>query len=227
MSWTKNRPTAIAIVIATICCFIWGPTTTSIAALYSVPEIQTGAIIQPIPADQTRAVQLVLVSYGYTIKVDGVYGPQTVRAVKAWQMANGLEVDGIAGPITQGSLGLSPAVRVNPPASQYAPEWMSGCDEMSWYRQDAGLPEAFDAIGYRESRCDNGARPTNSVASRYRGWWSVGVMHINNKIYGPGAAACGIRTEADYYGNSPSQKKASACFAKVLYDYSGMQPWAL
>jgi peptidoglycan hydrolase-like protein with peptidoglycan-binding domain len=59
----------------------------------------------------TRAVQLVLKSYGYTIAVDGVYGPQTTRVVKSWQKSNGLAADGIAGPVTQASLGLSPAVR--------------------------------------------------------------------------------------------------------------------
>jgi hypothetical protein len=52
-------------------------------------------------------------------------------------------------------------------------------------------------------------------------------MHINNSVYGPGAKACGIYSESDYYGTSDSQKRASACFAKVLYDYSGMSPWRL
>jgi len=60
-----------------------------------------------IPADQTRAVQLVLKSYGYTIAVDGEYGPQTTRVVMSWQHVNGLEEDGIAGPITQASLGIT------------------------------------------------------------------------------------------------------------------------
>src|SRR5262245_364954 len=67
---------------------------------------QSAALVVPagasrIPADQTRAVQLVSSSYGYTIAVDGQYGPQTTKVVKSWQNSNGLEVDGIAGPITQ------------------------------------------------------------------------------------------------------------------------------
>jgi len=41
------------------------------------------------------------------IPADGVYGPQTRRAVRAFQRAHGLIVDGIAGPQTLGALGLS------------------------------------------------------------------------------------------------------------------------
>jgi hypothetical protein len=41
------------------------------------------------------------------IPADGIYGPQTRRAVRAFQARNGLVVDGIAGPQTLGALGLS------------------------------------------------------------------------------------------------------------------------
>jgi len=41
------------------------------------------------------------------IPADGVYGPQTRRAVRAFQRSHGLVVDGIAGPQTLGALGLS------------------------------------------------------------------------------------------------------------------------
>jgi cell wall-associated NlpC family hydrolase len=43
------------------------------------------------------------------ISVDGAYGPQTRRAVRAYQAAHGLEVDGVAGPQTLGALGISAA----------------------------------------------------------------------------------------------------------------------
>jgi peptidoglycan hydrolase-like protein with peptidoglycan-binding domain len=41
------------------------------------------------------------------IPADGVYGPQTRRAVRRFQRANGLTVDGIAGPQTLAALGLN------------------------------------------------------------------------------------------------------------------------
>jgi hypothetical protein len=40
------------------------------------------------------------------IPADGIYGPQTRRAVRRFQRANGLVVDGIAGPQTLSALGL-------------------------------------------------------------------------------------------------------------------------
>lgn len=41
------------------------------------------------------------------VSADGIFGPQTEKAVKAYQKAHGLAVDGIAGPATLGSLGIS------------------------------------------------------------------------------------------------------------------------
>jgi peptidoglycan hydrolase-like protein with peptidoglycan-binding domain len=40
------------------------------------------------------------------IPADGIYGPQTRKAVRRFQRANGLAVDGIAGPQTLAALGL-------------------------------------------------------------------------------------------------------------------------
>ena len=51
-------------------------------------------------------VQIALVALGYPIAVDGTYGPRTEAAVRDFQAANDLEVDGIAGPDTQSALGL-------------------------------------------------------------------------------------------------------------------------
>ena len=40
------------------------------------------------------------------VSSDGIFGPKTDSAVRSYQGANDLGVDGIAGPLTLGSLGI-------------------------------------------------------------------------------------------------------------------------
>ena len=51
-----------------------------------------------------EAVQVMLNDNGYELATDGIYGPKTKAAVKNYQMVNGLEVDGVVGNETMGSL---------------------------------------------------------------------------------------------------------------------------
>jgi len=55
-----------------------------------------------------RKIQTRLKNWGYyTGSVDGIYGEQTVRAVKLFQKKHGLAQDGICGPRTLAAIGLS------------------------------------------------------------------------------------------------------------------------
>ncbi|MDD5018580.1 MAG: peptidoglycan-binding protein [Eubacteriales bacterium] len=55
--------------------------------------------------DDVRAVQTALKSIGFDPGgIDGIYGSKTEKAVKAFQTARGLEVDGIVGPKTWAAL---------------------------------------------------------------------------------------------------------------------------
>lgn len=54
--------------------------------------------------DEVTKYQQTLKDAGYNIDVDGKYGPQTESITKAYQKANGLSVDGIAGNQTLGKL---------------------------------------------------------------------------------------------------------------------------
>ncbi|MGD7788424.1 phage tail tip lysozyme [Propionibacteriaceae bacterium Y1700] len=54
--------------------------------------------------DAVRALQSELRGAGHSVEIDGSFGPATLTAVKAYQKAAGLVVDGVVGPITWGSL---------------------------------------------------------------------------------------------------------------------------
>lgn len=53
-------------------------------------------------------VQTRLKNWGYSVSIDGIFGPQTLNAVIQFQTARGLKPDGIVGPITYNELQKSP-----------------------------------------------------------------------------------------------------------------------
>lgn len=58
--------------------------------------------------EEVKQIQQVLKNQGYyTGNIDGIFGSQTLEAVKKYQKANGLAVDGIAGPKTLEKMGIS------------------------------------------------------------------------------------------------------------------------
>ena len=58
--------------------------------------------------DEVRKIQEKLKRWGYySGNVDGIYGSQTLEAVKAFQRKNGLTVDGIAGTKTLAAMGIT------------------------------------------------------------------------------------------------------------------------
>ena len=57
--------------------------------------------------DEVTQIQTKLKRWGYyTGNIDGIYGSQTLEAVKYFQRKNGLQVDGIAGPATLKAMGI-------------------------------------------------------------------------------------------------------------------------
>lgn len=58
--------------------------------------------------EEVRQIQTKLKRWGYyNGNVDGIYGSQTLAAVKWFQSKNGLNVDGIAGPKTLAAMGIT------------------------------------------------------------------------------------------------------------------------
>jgi len=88
----------------------WGHYTDSAVRRF---QKQQGLVVDGICGPVTRGelrefvsrLQFALHSFGYyNGEVDGVYGPVTTDAVKAFQKDNNLKVDGMAGPVSRGTL---------------------------------------------------------------------------------------------------------------------------
>jgi len=63
------------------------------------PLVRQGAQAHPV-----RTLQDLLRAHGHSVAVDGIFGPLTGAAVRAFQQAKGLTVDGIVGTNTWGAL---------------------------------------------------------------------------------------------------------------------------
>jgi hypothetical protein len=99
------------------------------------------------------------------LSADGIYGPQTRRAVRRFQRAHGLVVDGIAGPATLGALGIRASSSSRTTRTKKV------------VRGDAA------SVLARIAACESGGDPTAvSSSGRYRGkyqftrstWHSLG-----------------------------------------------------
>ena len=63
------------------------------------PVVRRGADVFPV-----RPLQRLLCARGHGVAVDGIFGPNTESAVRAFQASKGLAADGIVGPATWSKL---------------------------------------------------------------------------------------------------------------------------
>ena len=95
------------------------------------------------------------------VSVDGVFGPQTERAVKRFQKRKGLVVDGIVGPDTRDALGLDPFAR----------------GSVEHRSSGVKLPAALKRI----AECESGSNPRAvSPGGRYRGKYQFSIETWQN-----------------------------------------------
>ena len=88
---------------------------------------------------------------------DGVYGPNTRRAVRNYQRNQGLAVDGIAGPVTLAHLGLASAGSAGTSTGAATP-------------QSSGSGSAPNATLARIAQCESSGNPAAvSPSGQYRG----------------------------------------------------------
>ena len=69
------------------------------ATLSPFPLVRKGDAQHPV-----KTLQYLLRARGHTVAVDGIFGPKTDAAVRAFQQQKGLAVDGIVGPDTWSAL---------------------------------------------------------------------------------------------------------------------------
>lgn len=120
-----------------------------------------------------------------------------------------------------------PAVRISPPALLFA----NDCAEMDYYRTEAGLPEIFDKIGWRESNCRNEDGVRTWCCYGY--WQNYIASHLDSQsAYRERIIAdCGVTSYRDVNSDTPEDKKRQACVTFVVYSIerelgrSGLGPW--
>lgn len=175
--------------------------------------------------DAVRILQQVLVNAGWPTWVDGEFGPHTERTVTLYQKANGLLVDGIAGPQTLGHLGIwagtatSPAVRVNPSAP--SPSTAVGpCSQWTGLAAEVGWPidklSWLSGIMWRESRCDPLAYNGRNLDRSY------GLLQINTygSIWGELQRRCGLTSQSQLH-----DARTNLACGYQLYKAYGTNPW--
>lgn len=136
------------------------------------------------------------------------------------------------GPLRQAERGVQTQLTLPPPPpvdvglwlAPFAPAGLSDCDEMNFYRQQWGLPEAFAGIGWRESNCRNedGVRTTCC-----HGYWQMYTsLHLESAVLRPIMHKCEVFSHHDLNSDIPIEKQRQACAARALYDVAGTSPWS-
>ena len=135
-----------------------------------------GLLRQGMSGSTVRALQQALTSAGYNPGgTDGVYGPNTANAVRAYQKANGLSVDGIAGAQTLGHLTSSHPSTVSAPKPVLPHAVISDANPGEGYNVTGG--------GYH-----------STAPSVGRGVWAPGVQQSNGSILPTSLPGIGAQT---------------------------------
>ncbi len=145
---------------------------------------------------QNMILQRRLNALGSSLVVDGLFGNKTLAAVKKFQTAKHLAVDGVVGPITRKALGLSAPVPAKPAGT---------------HPLDLSRAAMWDRI----AQCESGGRWNINTGNGY-----YGGLQFNNatwlSVHGNDFAS-----RADL-----ATREEQITVANRLYALRGLQPWA-
>ena len=116
----KNKKQIIALIAIVLILM----TLVSIVSIYNIYKKQNETLETLSKygsrGSEVTQIQTKLKSWGYySGNVDGIYGTQTVNAVKYFQRKNGLTADGIAGPATLKAMGIMTSSTTSSSSSNY------------------------------------------------------------------------------------------------------------
>ena len=158
-----------------------------------------GAVAQDGPAttkSATTGSTVVAVQRALGVSADGVIGPITRRAIRNYQRNHGLVVDGIAGPATLGSLGIT----------------ASSAPAKTQTTQTQSTGSGGSATLAKIAQCESGGNPTAvSSTGRYRGKYQFSRATWRD-LGGSGDPAAAPESVQD-------------AIAAKLYARRGAQPW--
>lgn len=215
-----NRLTALLITAATLTGYAatqpadaalveHHTTTTTSSDTGTAPDLALGA-----RGDQVTALQQTFSTWGYTITVDGWFGPQTERVVRSWQRSNGLHVDGIVGEQTRASLNAATAPAPTTPATRAPAPIPDPPRSVEQIIRDVWPDDVEDwavTIAWRESR----HIPTA------RNYCCHGLFQMHWNVHRGWLDDYGVTSVEQLY-----DAETNARVALALYQRNGRSPWS-
>lgn len=110
----------------------------------------------PTPSDQVKKDQFDLTDTGFPCAQDGIWGPESQGACKAFQFAAHIAVDGICGDNTRANLHKVPSWHGGADGGHSALEWQQKLKQHGWHIETDGVWGAHSASILRQFQQDKG-----------------------------------------------------------------------
>ena len=150
------------------------------------------------------ALQEKLNANGYRLEVDGVFGNETKKAVKDYQKKKGLQVDGIAGTETWGSLLKSPAASDGPTTGKQVLSGVSDETSDRLYQLEQGYRPSGEVDAALDER--------NSVAAQrpdaYRSSFEEELLRLYGELVSRPDFSYDPKEDAAYHSYAAIYEKA-------------------